>query len=233
MTEQSFDLDVELGGYVLDMIGFVRRPQEHCVGTVRLQLLFGKEQVIASRDDTVYDRPAGGTVIRMELVPAPRVMADDHLGPHFPYLPAHDLTQSHGVFELTIGIIEMPYVTGPEHCSGGSLFVHAAPGQLARVDGRVPRALRAVGDDQHRHATSGGRPFGKRAAGAKLDVVGVGPNCQGTRGYAQFVGCMVEFAVDVAEGGVGRHRHSLNRGTGAEVDEFCQPAPIRVADRTY
>lgn len=80
VTEKRRDLHVNRRGHVLDVVGRVGFEKQDGSRPVGRQMEIGEEQGIARRDDTVGEEKAGVTVIGVEPVVLPRVVAKGDIG---------------------------------------------------------------------------------------------------------------------------------------------------------
>ena len=73
----------ELGGFEttgrLDMIDLVRFEQQQRLGPVMVELELGKEVRVAGGNDALDRQLPGMTMVGMESVPLPRIVAENHV----------------------------------------------------------------------------------------------------------------------------------------------------------
>ena len=146
--------------------------------------MLGEEVRIAGGDDGVAHQPAGVAVVGVQAVPLPRVVAEHDLRSQLADDPGDLAARRPIAVELAVDAVEEADLTGPVagQPSRRLALLVLTPGDERRQIGvRVPRALRTVGAHEVVDDAAGGRPLGQRAAGAELDVVGVGADGQGRR----------------------------------------------------
>src|SRR5581483_2445877 len=90
--------------------------------------------------------------------------------------------------EFAVDVDEEDDVAGAEGGGGRPLLRLAEGHELRPVGVRIPRTLRAVGQDELGDGAAGGGPLGQRGAAAEVDVVGVGADGQGPGGHGQVDG---------------------------------------------
>jgi hypothetical protein len=82
------------------------------------------------------------------------------------------------VFELAIAVIGKGYLFDAEDVGGGLLFGPAVGGDIGGGVRGIVCATVAGGEDEQVDRGATGGPFGQRAAGGNVDVVGVSANGQ-------------------------------------------------------
>ena len=170
---------------VLDVVRLVGLPQQQRRRAVRGEAVLGEEVRIAGGDDGVAHEPAGVAVVGVQPVALPRVVAEHDVGPQL----ADDRgrprdTVARSLVEVAVDAPEEAHLAGAvagQPAGRLALLVLAARDERRQVGDGVPRALRAVGAHEVVDDAAGGRPLGERAAGAELDVVGMGGDGQRRR----------------------------------------------------
>jgi len=157
-----------------------------------IKAVLGEEVRVPSGDDGVARQPAGVTVVGMEPVPLPRVVPEHDVRAEAANDPCHVAHRLPIGSQLTVDAAE-------EHDLANAVTTRGSAGQSARrlalldlaaadqrveVGADVPCAFRPVGTDEVVQGAAAGGPLGQGAAGAELDVVGVGADSQrgGRRG---------------------------------------------------
>ena len=148
--------------------------------------MLGEEVRVAGGDDGVAHEEPGVAVIGVQPVALPRVVAEHDIRAQL----ADDLGDvAHGRRDRPAGRRRRRRGSGPRRPGAGqpagrlALLLAAAGDERGEVGADVPRALRAVGADEVVDDAAGGGPLGQRAAGAELDVVGVGADRQRRAGH--------------------------------------------------
>src|ERR1700722_14295135 len=80
MGEQRLELAGLRIGDVLDMVRLVCLPQQQDPGAVRRFALLGKKMRVSRRHDAVSGQEAGVSMVGMETVSLPGIMAQDYVG---------------------------------------------------------------------------------------------------------------------------------------------------------
>ncbi len=174
------ELGLDPVGDVLDVVGLVGLEEEEGRGAPGLDVVFGEEVRVPGGDDAVAGEVAGGAVVGVDAVPPPGVVGQDHVGPDVADPPGDDTSPLQGDLQLAVDPAAEADLAGRAQGPGGGPLLALAEGDEGiGVLGRVPRALRPVGEDQVVHHTPGGGPLGEGGAAVELDVVGVGGDGQG------------------------------------------------------
>ncbi len=178
VTEQRVDLARERRVHVLDVVDDLRLEEQETVGPVRLDGLLREEMRVARGNDTVDRQPARLVVIRVEAVALPRVVTEQDLRPD----PANRLADRGALgsrpLELPVDEPEEVHGARTERRRGGTLLVLASRHEGGRVLARVPRSLRAVGEDEQLHVGARRGPLRERRPAPELDVVRMGADRQ-------------------------------------------------------
>ena len=162
---------------VLGVVGLVGLEQQQRSRAVRCERVLRVEVRIAGRDDGVAHEPAGVAVVRVQPVALPRVVAEDDLRLQFADDPGDHANRLAVARQLAVDVAEEAHLAGPAagDAASGLTLLELPPGdQGGEVGAGVPRALRSVGADEVVDDTARRRPLGEGAAGAELDVVGMG-----------------------------------------------------------
>ena len=181
---QRGQLAVDELGDVLDVVRLVGLQQQQRRGAMRGEAVLGEEVRIAGGDDRVAHEPTGVAVIGMEPVALPRVVTEHDVGPQLADDPG-DLGDRRPIArQVAVDVPEEAHLAGAvtgQPAGRLALLVLAARHELRQVGRRVPRALGTVGAHEVVDDAAGRRPLGQRAAGAELDVVGMGGDGQRRR----------------------------------------------------
>ena len=177
---------VELAGLealdVLDVIGFVRLPEQQGARAVGRLSDLGKEMRVPGGHDAVGRKETGVTMVRVQSIALPGVVTQHHIWAH-PADPVGNLpTLLQAGLQFAIGPGKERHFAGATEATGGfALFFLTERDQAGSVSFDVPGALRTVRADDVLDPAPRRRPFGQRAATPELDVVRMGADGQGYR----------------------------------------------------
>src|SRR5439155_3232526 len=125
MGPQRGDLAVERRADVEPDVWIPRAEQEHARYAVLLEAvpqLFGEEQMVARGDDAVERARPGNAMVGMDLVMAPGIVREHHVGLVLPDDPASFATELHRSLELAVLMPEEHEFLDPDGLAGGALF---------------------------------------------------------------------------------------------------------------
>src|SRR4029077_16567522 len=86
----------------LEVVGIVGFEQPQRVGSVMLATYAREEVGITCRDDAVDREPPSMTMVGVQTVPSPRIMADDHGRSYFADHTTHDLADGRAALEFAV-----------------------------------------------------------------------------------------------------------------------------------
>src|SRR5438270_442480 len=136
--------------------------------------LLGEEEMVARRDHTVEPTPSGNAVVGVDLVVAPGVVREDHVGPVLADDAAHLAAKIHAHLEFAVLVPEEDELFDADRFARRTLLALPRISHLLRRHFRIVRSLLAARDYSIGHVRArGADPRCKRARTPEVDVVRV------------------------------------------------------------
>ncbi len=157
----------------LAVVDNFRFEQQQRLRPVRFQPLLAEEVRIARCDDPADCQPASDFVVGVKTVSMPGIMSDDHGRTCLSNHAADRGSLSRTGNQLSVYQSERVHSSDPQRLSGPLLFAASGFGELRRINLRVPRTLRSIGQDEKMDCAPGVCPFRQRRATTELDVIGM------------------------------------------------------------
>ena len=147
-------------------------------------------------NDSIDRGESGRSMVGMDLISLPRVMAQHDVGSNRPDRKGYLRAQCHGVLELSIDVPEMGAVLYSKDIGGRTLLIPASLDEGIGVFVRVPRTLRPVGHDQNCDLSTGGGPPSQSRSCAEFGIVGVCADGQDSSRHEGRCGIIAHYLID-------------------------------------
>ena len=148
--------------------------------------MFGIEMRITCSYHRIYREEPCSSVIGVEAVPFPRVVAEHHVWLQPADFEGNSGHQSGIGGEKAIDLVEEDHFAGGSECGGrDQLFSLAGADQGFAIRCWIPRAFGAIGAHQKVNRAARSCPTGQRCTSPELDVIGVGTNGERDLRYGQ------------------------------------------------